>query len=69
MTRKAPAAPIFYSTQDAKIWQWGWIIGWQTSEPAYLPTPGIVYTEREAKVWTEGRDSGFLARQSLPHAF
>lgn len=61
-TPKAPAAPCVYTAQEAKIWQWGWIAGWQTSVPAYLPEPGPVYTEKEAKLWLEGRDRGFWDR-------
>lgn len=57
-----PPAPSWYTTREAKVWQWGWIAGWQTSEPAYLPAPGVVFTEQEAKVWTEGRDYGFFSR-------
>lgn len=57
-----PPAPSWYTAREAKVWQWGWIAGWQTSEPAYLPAPGVVFTEQEAKVWTEGRDYGFFSR-------
>lgn len=59
---KPPSAPVIYTANEAKVWQWGWVAGWLTTVPAYLPEPSIVYTDKEAKVWKEGRDPGFWSR-------